>query len=152
MSLIVGLLIGSDPCIVGSVLSWLGAALTAEVLHTLGKSSTAHLQQENTIAVDIHFCDCWQGMSASGAAEHLSIFPFGKWCFPFLGYSSCYVTLYIAVSVFGFVMSRYAFTGVHCILTCIGHIVYYLQIHSVGCRPKEKWKRPREWPKMQRYH
>ena len=57
ISLIVDLLIGSDPCIVGSVPPWLGAALTGEVLHTIGKSSTAHLQQENTIAVDIHFGD-----------------------------------------------------------------------------------------------
>ena len=55
MSLILDLLIGSDPCIVGSVLPWLAAALTG--LHTVGKSSTTHLQQENTIAVDIHFGD-----------------------------------------------------------------------------------------------
>ena len=78
MSLIVGLLISSDPCIVGSVPPWLGAALTGEGLHTIRKSSTPYLQQENTIAVDMSNACKYTVDSASGAAEHLSIFPFGK--------------------------------------------------------------------------
>ena len=80
MSLIVDLLIGSAPCIVGSVPPWLGAALIEEVLHMHSWEifKTAYLQQENTIAVDMSNACKYTVDSASGAAEHLSIFPFGK--------------------------------------------------------------------------
>ena len=46
---------------------------------------------------------------------------------------------------FGLIMSKYAFPVVHCIFTCIGHIV----LPSVGCWPKEESQRWRSREKGQ---